>query len=62
MSEFLSGCNRFGIDNPCPILTKRLSTYGNDENVLKDWEQEVSKAAKDLQKKSSKEFNSKKSS
>jgi len=27
--EFLAGCNRFGVDNPCPILTKRLALYGN---------------------------------
>jgi hypothetical protein len=32
MSEFLAGCNRFGVDNPCPIITKRLATYGNAED------------------------------
>lgn len=37
MAEFLAGCNRFGIDNPCPIITKRLSTYGNNEDILKDF-------------------------
>ena len=31
--EFIAGCNRFGIDNPFPIITKRLSLYGNDEDV-----------------------------
>lgn len=33
--EFVSGCNRFGLDNPVPIITKRLSTYGNEENIEK---------------------------
>lgn len=47
MSEFLAGCNRFGIDNPCPIVTKRLSTCGNDQNILVMFE----KAAKEFDKK-----------
>ena len=25
---FLAACNRFGIDNPCPIITKRIGLYG----------------------------------
>ena len=33
--EFVAGCNRFGLDNPYPIITRRLSTYGNDENIEK---------------------------
>lgn len=33
--EFISGCNRFGLDNPAPIITRRLSTYGNEENIEK---------------------------
>ena len=33
--EFVAGCNRFGLDNPCPIITRRLATYGNEENVEK---------------------------
>lgn len=32
---FVAGCNRFGLDNPYPIITRRLSTYGNDENIEK---------------------------
>ena len=36
--QFLAGCNRFGIDNPCPIITKRLSNYGNAEELVKDFE------------------------
>jgi len=35
--QFLAACNRFGIDNPCPIITKRLSCYGNSEDVEKDF-------------------------
>ncbi|CDW81151.1 UNKNOWN [Stylonychia lemnae] len=30
--EFIAGCNRFGIDNPCPTVTKRISLFGNDED------------------------------
>jgi len=35
--QFLAGCNRFGIDNPCPIVTKRLANYGNPEDLEKDF-------------------------
>lgn len=31
--SMLAGCNRFGLDNPIPTITKRLSTYGNGEDV-----------------------------
>ena len=31
--EFGTGCNRFGVDNPTPTITKRLSLYGNTEDV-----------------------------
>ena len=34
-SEFVAGCNRFGLDNPVPIITRRLSHYGNEENIEK---------------------------
>ena len=43
MSEFLAGCNRFGIDNPCPIMSKRLSTYGNTEEALRDFQKNAEK-------------------
>ena len=33
--EFLAGCNRYGIDNPMPIQTKRLYIYGNAEDMEK---------------------------
>ena len=36
-AQFLAGCNRFGIDNPCPIITKRLSYYGNSEELAKEF-------------------------
>ncbi len=32
---FVAGCNRFGLDNPTPISTRRLATFGNEENVEK---------------------------
>jgi len=33
--EFIAGCNRFGLDNPVPIITRRLAHYGNEENIEK---------------------------
>ena len=30
--EFLSGCNRFGLDCPAPTIHKRLMLFGNDED------------------------------
>ena len=29
LAAFLAGCNRFGCDNPSPIITKRIASYGN---------------------------------
>jgi hypothetical protein len=40
---FLAGCNRFGIDNPAPIITKRLSLYGVNEELEKDFKRLVEK-------------------
>ena len=31
--EFLAGCNRFGLDNPTPIISARVAPYGNAENL-----------------------------
>lgn len=31
--EFIAGCNRFGLDNPTPIINPRLAAYGNAENM-----------------------------
>ena len=33
--EFIAGCNRFGLDNPTPIVTRRLAIFGNEETVEK---------------------------
>jgi hypothetical protein len=30
--EFLAGCNRFGLDNPAPTISKRIGLYGNEED------------------------------
>jgi len=30
--EFLAGCNRFGLDSPSPIIHKRISLYGNEDD------------------------------
>jgi hypothetical protein len=35
--QFLAACNRFGIDNPCPIITKRLSYFGVSEELKKEF-------------------------
>ena len=33
----MAGCNRFGIDNPLPIITKRLAMHGNQEEIVKEF-------------------------
>ena len=33
--EFLAGCNRYGLDNPVPTITRRLAHYGNEEYIEK---------------------------
>ena len=38
-----SGCNRFGLDSPVPIITKRLALYGNEENIDKQLENAAKK-------------------
>ena len=30
--EFLSGCNRYGLDNPAPTIHKRVNLYGNEDD------------------------------
>jgi hypothetical protein len=30
--EFIAGCNRFGVDNPMPVVTKRLALFGNENH------------------------------
>lgn len=44
----MAGCNRFGIDNPCPIITKRLSFYGNTDDIEKDYKREAEKFRKNF--------------
>jgi len=41
--KILAGCNRFGIDNPCPTISKRLSLYGVPEDIEKDFKKMVEK-------------------
>ena len=36
--EMQAGCNRFGLDNPVPTVTKRLAWYGNEESIDKTLE------------------------
>ena len=43
IDQFLAACNRYGIDNPCPIITKRLSFYGNHEEIDKEFKKVVEK-------------------
>ena len=43
VQQFLAGCNRFGIDNPCPIITKRLSLYGVSEDLDKEFKKLIEK-------------------
>lgn len=33
--EMMAGCNRFGVDNPVPVITKRLALYGNEETTIR---------------------------
>ena len=43
--EFIAGCNRFGLDNPVPVITRRLAHYGNEENI----EKQIERLAKQYQ-------------
>ena len=38
---FLAGCNRYGLDNPVPTITKRLANYGNADDVDKEFKRIV---------------------
>lgn len=46
LDEFLAGCNRYGLDNPCPIITKRMSNYGNADEIDKDFKRILAKYKK----------------
>jgi hypothetical protein len=41
--QFLVGCNRFGLDSPCPQITKRLGCFGNQEDIDKDFKRLLAK-------------------
>ena len=43
----IAGCNRYGIDNPCPIINKRMSTYGISDDLDKDFKRLVEKYKKE---------------
>jgi hypothetical protein len=31
--QFLAGCQRHGIDSPCPTLIKKMSAFGNESEM-----------------------------
>jgi hypothetical protein len=39
----VAACNRFGLDNPCPTITKRLGFYGNQDEIAKEFKQIIDK-------------------
>lgn len=43
----MAGCNRYGIDNPCPVITKRIGLYGLSEDLEKDFKRLVEKYSKE---------------
>ena len=46
-TSFSAGCNRFGLDNPTPTITKRLALYGNQYEVEK-WVEEAAQKINNL--------------
>lgn len=41
--NFMAAVNRFGLDSPCPTVTKRLGNYGNQDEIDKDFKRIVNK-------------------
>lgn len=41
IEQFMAACNRFGVDSPIPVTTKRLALYGNQEDIDKDFRKMV---------------------
>lgn len=39
--EFLSGCNRYGLDSPAPTIHKRINLYGNDEDFEENMKKQL---------------------
>jgi hypothetical protein len=37
VEAIIAGCNRYGIDNPCPIINKRMSLYGITSDLESDF-------------------------
>jgi len=35
--SLIAGCYSFGVDNPCPIISRRVNIYGNLEEIDKDF-------------------------
>lgn len=42
--EFIAACNRFGLDNPWPSVTKRIGLYGNNEDFEEFMHKELESA------------------
>jgi hypothetical protein len=45
---FLSGCTKFGLNNPLACVTRRLAHYGNTSDVLKELERVATDAQIDI--------------
>ena len=43
VDQLLVGCSRFGLDSPCPIVTKRMSCFGNNDEFDKDFRRIIKK-------------------
>ncbi len=37
VEALIAGCNRYGVDNPCPIVNKRMSLYGITTDLENDF-------------------------
>jgi len=43
VEALVAGSNRYGVDNPCPIINKRMSLYGITDDLEKDFKKLVIK-------------------
>ena len=41
--QFIAGCNRFGVDSPCPTIIKKMSSFGNSEEMDDNFKRLVKK-------------------
>ena len=46
LDEFLVGCNRYGLDCPVPIITRRMSNYGTADEIDKEFKRILAKYKK----------------